>query len=164
SRSPRRDVYVGAMVELALTRSAEDRRRFDLAGYGSVRRLGTSIAVVDLTTLDGSVLRTDRTGIWRPVIRATDAVGSVVGEYRALRASTSSGELTWRGLAYRLTTGGWTRARFALERDGEPVLRLRCASWGRRPVSVTVDDPTAEAALVLFVVSVARIVVAESDA
>ena len=64
-------------LELVLTRSPDDRQRFDLAGYGSVRKHGLLDPTVDLELLDGTVLRTDKFGFFRSVYQALDGSNTV---------------------------------------------------------------------------------------
>ena len=150
------------MATLALTRSREDRKRYDLAGYGSLRRTSLTGSRGEVRPDGGTQLRTERTGILRPVLRATDDVGSVVGEFRATGLG-SSGDLTWRGESLRLRSTSWLRARYVLERAGDALVRLEVKGWGREPVRVDVVDLATEPALVLFAVAVARNVSADSD-
>ena len=80
-----------------------------------------------------------RSGFWQRVMQATDAFGSVVGEFlpRDLRRG---GRLHWAGRELTLRPASSWRQRYALtERERELVL-IDGKSWGRRPVKMTLAD------------------------
>src|SRR5205085_12045600 len=152
------------MDELELTRSQDDRRRFDLDGYGSLRKQGLLDPSVELLLLDGTVLRTEKLGFFRMVLQAYDASGENVGEFRS-RAISSGGELSWRDQVYEVISEAWWGTRYLVTSGDRPVVRLRCSGWGgSTPVRVTVEDPTADPGLVLFLTWVVQRIVANNSA
>lgn len=68
------------MTELALTRSADDRRRYDLDGYGSLRRAGWLSRSAEIRTPDGAV-RTTKQSPTGKVASLFDQTGGLVAEY-----------------------------------------------------------------------------------
>jgi hypothetical protein len=143
------------MAELELTRSRDDRRRYDLEGVGSLRLQGwmSRGATADV---EGSGWAFRRRGFWRTAFEATDAEGDEAGTFRATGLKRG-GTLRWGDRELQLRAGSFWRERYALA-DGERELALfEGKSWGRRPVRVTIDDPAAlDPALVLFTAYVVR--------
>lgn len=150
------------MVDLELTRSREDRRRFDLPGFGSVRKLGLFGSAVEITTAE-VVLRTERRGVFRTVVEARDQSGAIVGDFRS-NALATGGQVRWRGESFELRSERWWGTRYVLTRADRPVLRLRCSGWGgRKPVTVTLEETGTDPALVLFLTAVVQTVVSDSS-
>lgn len=138
------------MDELVLTRSGEDRRRFDLAGLGSLHKAGGLSSAAEISLLDGTVLTAERQGIFRTTMLAKDGAGTVVGEFRT-RPFSSGGDLVWLGTTYVLKSERWWGGRYVLSAGDQPVVRFRCSGWGgRTPVQVTLEGPRTDAGLVLF--------------
>ena len=128
------------MTELALTRSADDRRRFELAGYGSIRRIGWAARNAVIHTGDG-VERTTKQSPTGKFASLTEAAGSVVAEYERTRWVDHGGTVTWRGLPYDVSGESHWRHRYLLSRNGADVLRVTCKGWGKKPAVVEVLDP-----------------------
>ncbi len=144
-----------AVRELELTRAEGDRRRFDLAGVGSVRREGFGESRYALAAVDGVVLSVARRGILRRCTEATGPDGVVVGRFEP-RALRRGGSLWFRGRELALRPSSAWRERYALL-DGERELaHLDVRGWGRRPVMVAVVDDGLEPALLLFATIAAR--------
>ncbi|MGH2900684.1 MAG: hypothetical protein ACRDMZ_18560, partial [Solirubrobacteraceae bacterium] len=144
-----------AMVELELTRTAQDRRLYAIEGVGTLRleglwsRRATAEAGSDAWLLDGG-------GLFSRAVRATDAFGIVVGEFRPAHLRRG-GRLTWRGRELALRPASRWRERYALA-DGDAELALLDAKGrGRRPVKIGVEDLAAfDPGLLLMAAFVAR--------
>ena len=136
-------------TELTLTRSAEDRRRYELPGYGSVRRLGWLSRDAEIATVDGVTRRTKQSPTGKRAT-LTEGADSVVAEYERTSWTKHDGTVTWRGLGYAITTESHWRRRYLLARDGLPCVRVTCRGWGKKPATVEVLGPAAGPALVLF--------------
>jgi len=97
-----------------------------------------------------------RRGVFKRIAEATDPAGTVVGEFEP-RAVRRGGTLRWEGRELMLRPASAWRERYALA-DGERELALLDGKgWGKRPVSVTVDDAaTIEPGLLLFAAFVVR--------
>ena len=150
------------MTELALTRSADDRRRFELVGHGSIRRSGWLARNAVIRTGDG-VERTTKQSPTGKFASLTEAAGSVVAAYERTRWVDHGGTVTWRGLPYDLAVESHWRHRYLLSRNGADVLRVTCKGWGKKPAVVEVHDPAIDPGLVLFTTWLAQAFV-EMDA
>src|SRR5438045_7237430 len=83
------------MIELELTRTREDRRRYVLESVGTLRLEGLFSRTA--TAEAGSEYwHLAHRGFWQRTMRATDALGTVVGEFlpRDLRPG---GKIYWAG-------------------------------------------------------------------
>ena len=145
-----------AVADLELTRSQGDRRRYDLAGVGTLSLQGRLFSRTAVAEADGNRWRFTASGVFRPGATATDATGAVVGEFEA-RTLRRGGALRWaeRELVVR-PASAW-RERYALAEGDRELALFHGKGWGRRPVTVTVDDPAAlDAGLLLFTAFVVR--------
>jgi len=144
-----------AMADLELTRSREDRRLYELAGLGTLRLEGmrSRRATADAGGVAWSLRRVS---FWRTAIDATDAAGTVVGTFDP-RALKRGGTLTWDARAYALRPASRWKDRYALADGDREVAVLEGRGWGRRPVTISVDDPAAvDPGLLLFAAYVVR--------
>ena len=79
-----------------------------------------------------------------------------MGEFQA-RSLRRGGTLRWAGRELSLRPASSWRERYALAEGDRELALLDGKGWGKRPVKVTVDDPTAvEAGLLLFAAFVVR--------
>jgi hypothetical protein len=145
------------MPELELTRSRENRNMYELQDVGTLRLRGwlTKGATVQA---GGRSYELSRRGIFAPVTEATDAAGSPVGEFRG-RTLKRGGTLTWMGKEHTLRPASVFRERYALtEADGDRELAtIESKGWGKRPVKISIDDPSSlDAGLLLFAAFVVR--------
>jgi hypothetical protein len=124
------------MADVELTRSADDRRLYDLAGVGTLRLEGWSS---------------------RKAMEATDAAGEVVGEYEPRGALRRGGLVRWAGRELELRPASRWRERYALADGDRELAAFDGKGWGKRPVKVTLDDADAlQPGLVLFAAFVVR--------
>src|SRR4051794_13885736 len=126
------------MTDLELTRTKGRRRIYALGEVGSLRLEGL-FAHAAIVEAGGTKWRFARTGFWRRSVKATDALGTVVGEFdpRGLRRG---GTLRWAGRELELRAASRWRERYALADGDRELAVLDGKGWGRRPVNVTVDD------------------------
>ena len=146
---------MSAVADLELTRAQGDRRRYDLAGVGTLRLQGL-FSRTAVAEAEGNRWRFTPTGIFQPRVTATDGTCAAVGEFEA-RTFRRGGTLRWgeRELALR-PASAW-RERYALAEEGSELALFAGAGWGRRPVKVTVQDPGAlDPGLLLFAAFVVR--------
>ncbi len=148
------------MAELVLTRSRDDRKRFDLEGAGSVRlgpwyRGGATILAGD------ELLEVERRGILRRTIEARDAAGGVVGRFGP-QGWRRGGPLWWDGRELALAPSSFWRERYALVDGDRELALLDGKGWGSRPVRIRLDDPATEPALLLFAAYVVDHLAADS--
>jgi hypothetical protein len=129
------------MNELELTRSPDDRRLYVLEPVGTLRLDGlfSRSATAQAGTANWHLARS---GFWRRVIQATDAGGSLAGEFvpRDLRRG---GTLRWGDRELALRPASSWRERYALADGDRELVILDGKGWGRRPVAVTILDPDA---------------------
>ena len=151
------------MAELALTRSPGDRRRYELAGFGTLRLGGWASR---WATAEAGERRWGlaRRGLWRSVIEATDPAGSVVGSFEG-RSLKRGGTLRWDEHEYVLEPDSAWAERYALL-DGERRLAaLEGRGWGKRPVAIAVqDDAGIDPGLLLFAAFVVRALAEDATA
>ena len=140
---------------MELTRTRDDRRLYALGGIGTLRLEGlTSSRATAEAGADR--WRFTRRGFWQRGIEATDAMGSVVGDYEP-RTLRRGGALRWAGRELMVGPASAWRERYALTDGDRELAVLDGKSWGRRPVKVTVEDPDAiEPELLLFAVFIVR--------
>jgi hypothetical protein len=147
------------MPELELTRTPGDRKTYTLDGVGTLRLRGwtSRSATAETTTGDRSWELAGR-GFLSRVLEASDAAGTVVGEYEP-RTFRRGGTLTWETREYGLRPASAWKQRYALlvpSSDAELAV-IEGKGWGKRPVKVTVPDLSAlPPGLLLFTVYVVR--------
>jgi hypothetical protein len=137
------------MAELELTRSPEDRRLYVLAGVGTLRFEGW-LARAATAEADGRSWQLARRGFLRPVIQASDAAGTVVGEFVPRRARRG-GTLRWSGRELDVRASSAWRERYAIVDGGGELATIGAKGWGKRPLKVALGDAaTPEGGLLLF--------------
>ena len=122
------------MTELELIRTPDDRRRYALEDVGTLCLEGLFSRSANAEA-GSDHWHFARTGFWQRVMQATDAAGTVVGEYRP-RDLRRGGTLEWAGRELRLRPASSWRERYALADGDEELVIFDGRSWGRRPVSV----------------------------
>jgi hypothetical protein len=149
------------MTELELTRTPGDRRVYGLDGVGTLRLEGLFSRNATAEAA-GQSWRLARRGFWQRGMEATDAAGTVVGEF-APRSIRRGGALSWRGREYTLQPVSSFRERYVLSDGERDLVLIHGKSWGKRPVKVTIGDPDAlEPGLLLFAVFVVRQLAADA--
>lgn len=147
------------MPDLELTRTPDDRRRFRLDGVGALYLRGWTGRSASAETESGDrSWELSSRGVVSRVIEASDAAGTLVGAYEP-RTFRRGGTLTWQSREYGLRPASAWKERYALTdpaSDAELAI-VEGKGWGKRPVKVTVADPSAlPPGLLLFAVYVVR--------
>jgi len=126
------------MMNLKLARIPGEHAVYVLEGVGTLRIEGVFIFGGRATAeAAGRHWRFARRGFWRQ-LQATDTYGAVVGTFE--RRLPGSGTVRWDDREYALRSASVWRERYALaDRDRELAL-LDAKGWGRRPVTISVDD------------------------
>jgi hypothetical protein len=139
------------MGDLVLSRSVEDRRRFDLEGVGSLRRVGLFSRTTLLFPSGGEPLTAQsRVGLSGGA-EALAPGGEVVGEFTSQALLGHGGEIAWRGRWLDLRSGTVLISRYVL-RDGDTtLLEVQARGWGESPADVTIGAEPVDPGLVLFV-------------
>ncbi len=151
------------MSELVLTRTAESRRVYALAGVGRLRLIGWTSRRATAEA-DGRRWEIARRGVLHGVIRATDEAGGVVGEFHG-RLSRGGGALHWGERELELRREGRWRERYTLAESGRVLARIAGKSYGKRPVTVDLaDGDPADPGLLLFATFVVRSLAADAAA
>ena len=142
-------------TETELKRSPTDRRLYALERVGTLRLEGL-FSRSATAEADGRSWHFNRRGFWQRLRQATDAEGTVVGEFEP-RSVRRGGTLRWAGRELTLRPASSWRERYALADGDRELALLDGKSWGRRPVKVTVDEAEAiEPGLLLFAAFVVR--------
>jgi hypothetical protein len=137
------------MAELELTRSRDDRRLYEIVGVGTLRFEGlfSRRATAEAGAAAWSFARR---GVWQTTIEAFDVTGAVVGSFAA-RSVRRGGSLRWGDRDFELRPASMWTERYALGDHERELAVLDARSWGKRPVMITVDEPSlVEAGLLLF--------------
>ncbi len=151
------------MVELALTRSSGDRRRYVLEGVGTLR-LGGWATRWATAEAGGRRWGFARRGILGSVAQATDPAGDVVGSFSG-RSLKRGGTLRWQEHDYALQPHSRWRERYALVDGDRPLATLDGHSWGKRPVRVDLEaDTPVDPGLLLFTAFVVRALAGDAAA
>ena len=151
------------MAELALTRKSGDRRRYDLAGVGTLRLGGWASR---WATAEAGERRWGfaRRGVLKSVIEATDPAGTVVGAFEG-RSLKRGGALRWGEHEYLLRPDSRWRERYVLVDGDRPLATLDGKGWGKRPVRIDTDDgATIDPGLLLFAAFVVRALAEDASA
>ncbi len=115
-----------------------DRRLHAFKGVGTLRLAGWTSRAATAEAAGLSWQITYR-GIWRPVIQAADAAGTIVGEFKG-RTLHRGGVLRWSDRELTLRPHSFWRERYVLAEDNRKLATIEGEGWGARPVNVTVDD------------------------
>ena len=129
------------LAELDLARAPDDRRLYRLGDVGSIRLNGlfSRSATAEST---GKRWQLSRRGIFGTSSVALDETGRTVGEFEP-RGLRRGGSIRWGDHELTLRAASAWRERYALA-DGDIELALLDGKgWGRRPVSVEIDDSAA---------------------
>lgn len=143
------------MADLEMARTSGDRRVFEVDSVGELR-VGGVFSRGATAEAGGASWSFDRRGWWNRTIEASDATGAVVGSFDP-RTIRRGGSLRWgcRELELR-PTSAWKERYVLLDGDRE-LARLTGSGWGKRPVTISIDDPNAvEPGLLLFAVYLVR--------
>ena len=159
TRIPRRpsvdSVSVRVMPELELTRTREDRRLYALEGVGTLRLKGWTSRSATATAGDRAWELTRR-GVFKTTVEAVDASGTVTGDFDP-RVIRRGGALRWGDRTLALRPASVWRERYALADGDRELAVLDGRGWGKRPVTIVVDDLAAvDPGLLLFTAYVVR--------
>jgi hypothetical protein len=150
------------MTELELTRTREDRRLYRLGGVGTVRTEGL-FGRGATAEAAGRSWRFNRRGFWRRAMEATDAAGTVVGEF-VPREIRRGGSLRWGSRELTVHPVSVLRERYVLSEGDRDLVLLDGRGWGRRPVKITLADPAGtDPGLLLFAAFVVHQLAADAS-
>ena len=143
------------MADLELTRTREDRNVYALEGVGTLRLRGRFAKAATVEAGQRSYEIAKR-GLFAPVTAATDAAGTPIAEFRG-RTLKRGGTLTWMGKEYALRPASMFRERYALAEGETELFTIEGKGWSKRPVKLSLADPTAiDPGLLLFAAFVVR--------
>jgi hypothetical protein len=126
-----------------------------LEGVGTLRLHGFMSRAATVVA-GGLSWRIARSGFWRGSTVATDAAGTVVGEFEP-RNLRRGGRLRWGRRELELRPSSSWREPYVLAESDRELALLDGKGWGRRPVSVSADDIDAvEPGLLLFAAFIVR--------
>jgi hypothetical protein len=136
------------MVELELTRSASDRRLYELAGIRTIRMPSLFARGPAIATAGGTPWLFERRFWGRGAIATADG-GALSGEFEP-RTLRRGGTVRWNESGLALRPASSFRERYALADDDRELALFDGKSWGKRPVKVTLEDDSLDPGLVLF--------------
>jgi hypothetical protein len=143
------------VVELELTRSAHDRRRYEVDGVGALRLAGLFSRAATAEAAGASWSFAGR-GLWQRTVEASDAAATVVGCFDA-RTWGRGGKLRWRDRELELRPASRWKDRYALVENERELALLEGKGWGKRPVKIRVDESgAADPGLLLFATYLVR--------
>ena len=153
------------MTQLQLTRASGDRRLFELQGVGTLRMTGL-LGCSSATAAAGERgWQLSWRGFLRPVVRATDVTGAVVGEYKVRRLLQRGGPLRWGERALELRPDGVSRGRRVLVDNDRELATVDASSRGASALTMTVREPDEiDPGLLLFVAFLVRALAQDKDA
>jgi hypothetical protein len=143
------------MGDQVLRQSSEDRRRYDLEGVGSIRRMSLFSRTALLLPVDGEPLTARSRGLLSGEAEAVAAGGGLVGEYTHPDLLTHSGRIRWEDRTLRLRTTPVLVSRYELREDDVTLLEVQATGWGHPPAQVTVHD-AGDPGLLLFALWLAQ--------
>ena len=143
------------MADHELKRTPGEQRAYALEGIGALRLSGLAVRAATAEA-SGETWRFARRRFWQRGIQATDGDGTVIGEFEP-RKLRRGGKLLWAGRELMLRPASRWHERYALAQDDRELAILDGKGWGRRPATVTIDDPdSVEPGLLLFAAFVVR--------
>jgi hypothetical protein len=149
------------MKNLELERTPGDRSLYALERVGTLRLEGLLSTRAIAEAADGR-WRIERRGLWRR-LQAIDAAGAVAGAFE--RRLLGGGILRWGDRELTVRRASVWRERYALVDGDHEIALLDAKGWGRRPVTITVDDRAAlDPGLLLFVAFVVRTLATDASA
>jgi hypothetical protein len=143
------------MGDQVLLQSPDDRRRYDLEGVGSIRRMSLFSRTALLIPVEGEPLTAQSRGLLSGESEAVAAGGGEVGEYTHPDLLTRSGRIGWRGRELRLRTRPVLVSSYELREDDATLLAVQATGWGHPPAQVTVHDAS-DPGLLLFALWLAQ--------
>jgi hypothetical protein len=126
-----------SFATVQLTPISRGRRLYALECVGTLRLSGWASRTATAEG-GGRAWQFTYRGVRRPVIQATDAAGTVVGEYTG-RAMHLGGVLRWSDRELRLRPDSLWRDRYVLAQDDRRLATIEGRAWGKRPVNIRVD-------------------------
>ena len=143
------------MGKLELTRSPDDRRLYVLEGVGTLRLEGWGSRAARAEA-GSHAWQLARRGILGTCVEATDAAGTVAGRFDT-RVLRRGGTLTWAGRELTLRPDSIFKERYTLADGDDELATIEGRTWGKRPIDVTIAEPSAiDPGVLLFAAFVVR--------
>ena len=142
------------MLEIELTRVKGDRRLYELGAFGTLRLQGLFARGATAESAGA------RWHIARPMfsrtIQAAAEGGAPAGDFQP-NTVRRGGTLRWGANEFTLRPAAMFAERYALAVGDHEFAIFDAKGWGKRPVKVTIADPSGiEPGLLLFTVFVTR--------
>ena len=150
------------MMNRQLARIPGDHAVYALEGIGTLRFEGLSSSRATAEAA-GRHWRFARRGFWRQ-LQAPDSAGVIVGTFE--RRLLGGGTVRWADHGFALRRASVWRERYVLVANGDRELALFDAKgWGRRRVTISVDDHAAlDVGLLLYTAFVVHILAGDATA
>jgi hypothetical protein len=137
------------MEKLQLTRSAHDRRLYELGSVGTLLLEGWTKRAATATAGERAWL-IKRGGLLKTEIVATDAAGVVAGTFTG-HSLKRGGTLRWAERELDLRPDSHFKERYVLRAGEQRLATLNARAWGKHAVDVTVESlATIDPGLLLF--------------
>ena len=133
------------MTSMELVRDPADPRHWVLDGVGTLLRTDR-MSRAATAEAGGRTWKIVRHGWIRTGFRSTDATGAVVGE----RSPKDAEALRWSDRSLVLRRDGRERGGYVLLDGDRALATMTPKREGKRPLNVSVDDPTLDPGLLLF--------------
>ncbi|MDP8995131.1 MAG: hypothetical protein M3N07_09160 [Pseudomonadota bacterium] len=152
------------MAPLQLTRAPGDRRLFELQGVGTLRMTGLLGRTSATAAAGERGWQLTWRGFLRPVVRAIDTAGAVVGEYE-VRKLQRGGTLRWADRELELRSHSVSTERYLLVDGGRELATIDGRSRGESPLTITMGEPDEIVpGRLLFVAFLVRALAQDKDA
>lgn len=129
------------MAERQLMRAADDRRRYDLEGLGSLRKANWYSHDHQARTPDGRSWLFRKRGVVGARSEASQPNGVVVGLTEQRRIFNHGGGLQWYGQRYEVVSDSVWKTRYILRGPRGDLVSVESKGWGKRPATLRLLRP-----------------------
>lgn len=129
------------MSERHLMRSRDDRRRYDLEGFGSLRKVNWYSHHHVGRTRDGREWLFRKRGALGGRSEATAPDGVVVGLTEQQRILNHGGSLQWYGQRYEVVSDSKWKTRYHLRGPRGDLVSVESKGWGKNPAKLILLRP-----------------------
>lgn len=138
------------MMEIKLTRSREDKKRYDLEGVGSLRFGGMLSRDTEARTVDGRTWTFHEGGVFGGRKEALGSGDTPIGTFDNTKIMRHGGVLTWEGVEYQVRSSSTWKSRFAMAQGELELVTVEDKGWGKSPVTVRLEDQDIDRGVLLY--------------
>lgn len=129
------------MQERQLSRAPDDRRRFDLEGFGSMRKVNWHSHDHEGYARDGRRWLFRKQGLMGGRSEAIEPNSVVVGLTEQNRILNYGGALHWYGQRYEVISDSAWKTRYRLRGPRGDLVGVESKGWGNKPAKLTLLRP-----------------------